>query len=310
MSPTQTLAAGTPTTEQYGNFGTTGFTEVAGPASNLAMIVGEAGSGKTSLYRDCPGALILNFDLHSVPKPAPDAAPPLAAVWPVVNHEGRILGTDGKEMRLTWDAVEKLKTRLLLAARNDQPRPRLIVIDTLYPTIKLKKDLYAHEYFSGEAGKGFDDIPGGNITRTAYGRIYDSFVPFLMDLRTAGYGVHILAHLMTFLVPVSEDGESKKPMVRHNVPDKIYERFFPMLEFLAAVELKKVSINEKVGGKMKYGVRHEWRRQLVNLSEKLSEMARSRVGLPDRIDLPASGAWKVFEDAYLAAAGTNTNKET
>jgi hypothetical protein len=306
MTPTQTLASGQTPTSKYGAFGLREFDEVAGPAYMFAMIVSEPGQGKTSLYRDHPGSLILNFDRHSLPKPSPSASPPKCAVYPAVDREGRWIDENRKVINLQWKHVVALKDKLLEAARRNQPRPQTIVLDTLAPTIPLMKEWWATT--NGYQG-GWDAIPGGKPSQSAYGKVYDAYIPFITDLLHVGYGVHILAHIMTVMVRVSKDEDIRIPTTQHNVPDKLYERFFPLLEFLGAIERKSVATGEKdKDGKVRYE-KKIIKRYLVNLSDKLSEMHRARVALPERIELPATDAWHVFESEYLKAAG-QTPKET
>jgi hypothetical protein len=300
MSPQQTLASGTPPTSQYGAFGLREFDEVAGPAHMFAMIVSEPGQGKTSLYRDHPGALIINFDRHSLPKPSPSAAPPRCAVWPAVDRKGRWIDENRKIIDLKWDHVDHLFDKLVLAAQRDQPRPETVVIDTFAPTFLLLREWWAKGH--GYPG-GWEAIPNGNPTRTAYGKVYDEYVPWISRLLHVGYGVHILAHIQTVMVKTSEDSEVKRPITQHNVPDKIYERFFPLLEFLGAIErVSEVAGTKDAKGKVRYENK-VYKRYLVNLSDSLSELHRARVALPERIELPPVNAWQTFEKAYLEAAG-------
>lgn len=299
---TQTLAAGTPLAEKYGKFGVRGHTEVVKPSKMFGTIVGEGGVGKTSLFLQHPGALVLNFDLHSVPRYSPTAPPPLCAFWPVVNSNGMPLDEDGKPFRLAWPHVETLMARLLKAAAKDEPRPDTIVMDTLYPTVRLKQAAYAQE-------KGFDDwnsMPEGNPRKKAYGNVYDSYVDFVLNLRYAGYGVFLVAHLLT---QYYDTGEGTDIRITHNIPDKIFGRLFPLIEFLGAIDLTwEISYpKDPKTGKAKYDPAHKKKtpvRHLVNLSESLSkEMNRARVALPERILLEPGNEWSTFETAYLKAAG-------
>ena len=306
--PTQTLASGNPAlADRYGNFGVSGFEEVTDPAFIFGAIVGEGGAGKTSLFREHEGALIINADMHSVPRPSSDCPPSLAQFWPVQDAKGRILGTDGTPIRLCGTNIFRMRDDLLQAAEKDQPRPQTIVIDTLAPTVPLFREAYAHE-------KGFtewDAMPDGNPRRKAYGAVYDSYLEFICSLRYAGYGVYIVAHLMTQYY--EKENGTTVVKVSHNIPDKIFMRLFPLLEFLGAVEITwedKYELDQQ--GKPIYEkVTRIPKRQLVNLSEKLSkEMNRARVALPERITLPPIGGWQAFRSAYLAAAGAPTSTET
>ena len=301
MTPTQTLAAGTPVTDKYGKYGMIAPNEVATPGSSFGCIVGETGAGKSSLYREHAGALVLNFDLHSMPKANADVEPALCQVFPAVNAEGKTLDADGKPFIPSWPDYKRVLEALITAAKEGRPRPQTIVFDTFAPTVPHLKEAHAKK----KGHQAFSDFPGGKPTLTAYGKVYDSYVPMIMGLRHAGYGVHVLAHLMTVHVSVSDESSITKEVIRDNIPDRIYERLFPMMEFFLGVEKRQVSenITDPTTKKIKYDQNKTTKRFLVNLSEQLSDRARCRVNLPDRIELPAVGAWQIFETAYLKAAG-------
>ena len=306
MTPQQTLASdspSSPSSSEYGQFGVVGHNEVTGPAHHFGAYVGEAGVGKTSLYREHAGALILNFDLHSTPKPTATASPPLCQVFPVIDAEGRTLGMDKKPIKggCTWQMFEDLMALLIHAAHADQPRPQTIVIDTLAATLPLKKKRQAEIELKRDNAE-WTDIPGGNPTKSAYGRMYDSYVPMVMNLRQAGYGVHILAHIVTSLIPINDDGDTRT-VTSHNIPDKIFGRLFPFLEFLGCLEfVNEFEALKDTKGNLVFGKKIP-KHYLVNLSDKLASDTRSRVALPERIELPPTNAWQAYEAAYLAACG-------
>jgi len=299
--PTQTLASGkTPAKDKYGKFGIRDHDEVVSPRFMFGVIVGEGGAGKTSMFLDHPGALIINTDLHSIPKSSPTSTA-ACAFWPVINQKGQCIDEGGKSFRLSWNSIVALKDRLLNAAAKDLPRPETIVLDTLPPTVMMARQAYA-------IGKGYTDweaMPAGNPRRTAYGAIYDSYIDFVQDLRSAGYGVFITAHLLTQYFD-TDDG--MKIIVSHNIPDKIFLRLFLTIEFLGAVEISFDKIYEKnADGTAKYDkFVMKPRRHLVNLSDKLSkEMTRARVALPEKIELLPGSGWTTFETAYMNAAGAS-----
>jgi hypothetical protein len=302
MTVTQTLeGGGKKLADNFGAFGMKSWSEVTGPRHFFGSLVGEAGVGKTDFFRGLEGCLILNYDLHSMPKPAPDAPPPLCQMFPVVNAEGQLIGPDGKAVTsaVTWGMYQDVIDALITAAHKGNPRPTTLVHDTLAPTVYMKKQAFAKE-------KGFEDwndMPSGKPMMTAYGKVYDTYPKLMYDLKQVGYGNWIIAHILT--QHVEQEGGGAKSLVTHNIPDKVYLRLFPQLDFLGAIEHKVETINAVDDkGVMQYGVRKEPRRYLVNLSDKLSnEMSRARVALPDRIGPLPSGGFQMFEDEYLKAAG-------
>lgn len=300
--PTQTLAVGKPIAAEYGNFGTTGYNEVTGLAHAFAGFVGEPGTGKTLIHRDNEAALNLNFDQHSTPKPAPDAAPPKFAVYPQVDKTGRSLDEKGNPFIPRMEDYYRKHEQLLIAASANQPRPKTIVIDTVMAMVPLLQSYYARvRYFNGDDTKTWDDIPGGKITMSAYGKVYDYCRNFLFELRNAGYGVHMNAHLQTYWVTDTEG--NRTPVIFHNIPDKIYDRISYRLDFwgcIARREEKFTDTDEK--GKI-IGTTSRTAHYLVNLSDTLRDTARARVNLPKEILLPSTNIFQHIESEYQKAAG-------
>lgn len=302
--PTQTLASGKiPAKDQYGKFGIRDHDEVVSPRFMFGVIVGEGGCGKTTLFLDHPGALIINTDLHSIPKDTPDAKA-ACAFWPVINKKGQCIDEDGKPFRLSWNSICALKDRLLKAAANDQPRPETIVLDTLPPTVMMAR----HSYALSKGYTDWDSMPGGNFTRKAYGVVYDGYIDFVQDLRYAGYGVFIIAHLLT---QYFETDEGMKIQVSHNIPDKIFLRLFPTIEFLGAVELQFEKVyDKKPDGTTQFDkFKRVPHRYLVNMTDKMKNkdqpgMTRARVALPEKIEIKPGSGWASFEKAYMIAAGS------
>lgn len=295
---TTTLASGKTATEKYGAFGVRDHTDVVSPRFMFGAIVGPGGSGKTSLFVDHPGALILNFDIHGIPRSAPDAEAPKCAFWPVVNTKGQCIGEDGKPFRLNWKSWEALKVKLLRAAANDEPRPETIVFDTVPATVRLKQEAYALD----NGVTNWNALPEGKPRMKAYGCVYDSYLEDIFELRYAGFGVFFIAHLTT---QYFETDTGMDIHVTHNIPEKIFQRIFPYLEFLAAVEMRTIKTYPIVDGKKDFSNPVKTpARFLVNLSDKLNQdLTRARIALPAEIELPATGAWDVFEAAYNKAAG-------
>ncbi len=297
----QQLAVGQPLAAKYGNFGLT-TNEVADPEFSLAMVVGEEGVGKTSLVRDCEGALVNNFDLHSIPKPFPDAPEPLANFFPILKSDGCYYGPDakGKETRihkLTWEPFANQHKQLIIAAEKDLPRPKMIVFDTVKPIIRLRKDYVITNNLCG-VHANFDALIDDGNAGQGWRFVYDALVDEWLELRDAGYGVWLFAHIVQVTRKVKGDWQATTLETRHNISDALYDKFSGLIEFKATIELVPEAYKDEETGRA--GFRK--RRYLVNMAEHLSVKSRSRVCLPDRIELPAENAWSVFKAAYTAAA--------
>ena len=310
-NPKQTMAVGsTMSAEDFGAFGVAGLSEVATPERSFGQVVGEAGVGKTSIYLGFPGALIINTDCHSAPRHAPDAPAAKCSFFPAKLADGTLVDEKGKSVnRVTWDMFERLKDHLIEAAKNNKPRPTTIVIDTVAPCIPLYREYIARKNFSKYGGK-LEDIPEGPLGAKAWGLAYDGLTKFFMDLMFAGYGVHLIAHVMTYEVSVPSEGGGlpvSKFIYNHNVPSKLYDRYFPALEFFIGIAELTVPIDVMKNGK-KTGTKRVTKRFIVNKAKELNEKARSRVTLPDKIELPdPHSCFDAFIKAYKDASETSTS---
>jgi len=297
------LAVGKTLASQYGNFGLT-TSEVAEPEFCLAMVVGEEGVGKTSLVRDCEGAFVNNFDLHSIPKPRPDAPDSIATFFPILKADGRYYGPDarGRETRinkLTWEPFANQHKQLIVAAEKDLPRPKMIVYDTVKPMMRLRIDHLIQNNLFGPFDS-FDDLTSdGKQTSRAWGFIYDDLVADWLELRAAGYGVWLFAHIVQVTRKMKGSWKDTYLETRHNISDALYDKFSGLIEFKATIELVAEASKDESGRG-----RFTKKRYLVNMAEHLDVKSRSRVTLPDRIELPAENAWSAFRAAYMAAAST------
>jgi len=284
----QALVSGERIAEEYGKWGISHLTHVAPPTSLFGVIVGPYGSGKTSLFSSLKGCLIINCDLHSSPKARADSPPCEAQFFPALDKKGIPIGPDGAPLRLTWEIIENLKDKIVAAVKAGNPHPRTIVLDSLLPSISLKQPWVANQMGHGS----WDNIPEGKPGLKAWGKIYDSYIPWIMDLRYSGIGVYITTQFVHKQVAF---GNEVREDIGVAMPDKLWERLQPYVEFLAAVEYTSELTRDDKGKPT--GTRK--RRYLVNHSAKLSELVRSRVALPDKIELPDTDAWAVFEKAYL-----------
>lgn len=306
MTPNQETSSGQSLANEYGNFGVSNCTDTANPAAIFGLIIGERGEGKTSLFRDCPGALIYNFDLHSMPMSNPDVPPPKAQIFPALNQHGQVVDRHGTRIVPTWDVFEKSKDDIIAAAKAGLPHPRMVVFDTLPAAIPLILDYVATSGMMGQTDgrplvyKSLSDIPRGNPTMTAYGFAYDYVPKICNQFRQVGIGVWFIAHLLTRYISISPDSQGRPrtvKVVQHNVPEKVHFRYAPRLEFMGAIGETDVKTSEP--GKP---ATYERKKCLVRIVDGLEEGLCARVNIPKILPLPAVGAWETFESAYLQAA--------
>lgn len=304
--PKQTMAAGaTISAPDYGEWGSPGLNAVATPARAFGQVVGPPGVGKSTLYRGWAGALLMNADCHSCPKAGKDSPDPLCRFFPVKDETGRIVDQQGKPiLTLEYEHFKEIFDKLFVAAKKDLPRPSTIVIDTVAMLVPLYKTYIAKTKMDRYGGK-FEDIPDGKPSMKAWGMVYDDLTKLFMDLMFAGYGVHLLAHLVeTFYETIDKAGNPViKSRFNHNIPDRLYDRYSSALEFYVGIERvsKPVPIKDSTGKAI--GTKAETKHYLVNKSSNLGENTRSRLNLPDRILLPnPETAFECFEQAYKDAS--------
>lgn len=306
MTPAQVASSGKSLADQYGDFGVANCTDIASPASVFGLIIGERGTGKTSFFRDCPGALIYNFDLHSMPMHSAEATPPKAQIFPALNGYGQVVDVAGNVVVPTWDIFEESKNNIIAAAKAGKPHPRVVVFDTLPAAVPLMMNYVATSGMLGSKDghpvtySSFSKIPNGNPTRTAYGVTYDYVPEVVNEFKQVGVGVWFIAHLITRYIQIEPDKEGHPrtvKVVQHNIPEKIHFRCAPRLEFMGAIGKTDVKVS-KPGDPAKY----ENMNCLVRIVEGLEEGLCARVNIPDILPLPAVGAWDTFESAYLGAA--------
>lgn len=183
-APISNVAAGTPpSAKKWGSFG---FDSkgMSYPLSKMfGMVVGEQNVGKTFLLQACPDAFFINCDLSGSPNPNA-----VSVSWPYVDPAtGNVFDVGNRPLSLTWDAVEA-KVAQLLAAPNNSDRPGMVVFDTLGGMIRLLQPWIATQLGRPK----FTDCDG----RQAWDRLYAHIIDGVcMKLRTAGYGVWLVAHL-------------------------------------------------------------------------------------------------------------------
>lgn len=182
--PVSTVAAGTlPTTKKWANLGFASAGMSYPLTRMFGMIVGEQNCGKTFLLQSCPDAFIVNCDLSGSPNPNA-----VSVSWPCVDSTtGNTLDVGNRPMTMTWDAVEA-KIAQLVSLPPGSDRPAMVVFDTLGGMIRLLQP-----WVAAQLGRPkFTDCDG----RQAWDRLYAHIIDGVCTkLRTAGYGVWIVAHL-------------------------------------------------------------------------------------------------------------------
>lgn len=329
-TPSQTLAAGVSIPQSYGRFGASGANQVTPLDRALIMILGFKGEGKTSLFQHNPGALIINADGSTAPrprlKPGEVFVPPKAQVWPARDPKtGLMVGVDGKPMTLDGAAVMALKNTLIEAAEKNLPRPTQIIMDSVTAFVRLFKNYIVDQSvalgISREAKENWRNLQG----QSAYDVLYDLMVDFTVDLWSHGYGVVWPVHLQDARIRVpGQDGQVLTvPGTEMALTEKFLARITPYMELIGRVERRRrtetTTVIQKIpigGGKFTevpkpvHTVVDERVLRftaLPNSEENHERILTSRFPMPAEIVL-GSTPWDDFKAAYDKAAATIEEK--
>lgn len=278
---------------KYPMLGHSGGPRIAGPNHLLGMVLGYSNSGKTCFITSHPDAFVINADMSS------DVSPmPYSTRWPTLGKDGRALDENDKPMVLTWKSIMEKHALLIRLAKENQPRPSTIFLDSIGACIRLLKE-HIVEHSNKSSWK---ELRGDNEWDT----LYDAIVDFGISLHNHGYGVFYTCHLKDSYY---KDGDNTVKDVDLTITPAFYQRLYPNMELVIAVHCERskevTTTNETVtvtGG----GTRTIPRKKTVESkkvyaevdSELLEDKLKTRVTMPQRIDLPIVGGWKKFEAVY------------
>lgn len=180
--------------------------EVVDPYRQIFLPYGFGREGKTFFWESCPEALILNTDLKPQTNPRR-----VASKWPIM-QDGRICDDDGtpftSKKPFVWGSLVKMKDRLLDMAHKDEPRPRVIVLDSATAAMNMAVPMVA----AGLQVKNIEEAPAFQ----AYPMLAKYLTEYMMDLWHAGYGIAWIFHLRY----AHTDLKSAKPEVHVNHLEK------------------------------------------------------------------------------------------
>lgn len=269
----------------------------------FGMLVGEQNCGKTYVMQSCEDAFIINCDLSGSPNPNA-----VSMSWPGIDPEGNCLDVGNRPFVLTWDDVERKVDQLVQLAKTNQPRPAMIVFDTIAGMIRLLQPWVANSLNRSS----FSDCDG----RQAWDRLYAHIVDRVaMRLRAAGYGVWFIAHLGRSWVQI-DDQRSTEAIdftmgtgLRHRL-SAIVEVIVPVVSNKTVVPRTSNQIIPLPGGKSTTRPVHTSEtvttRKFAFGDPRYSSIARARVPNPlsdiDFTDSP--NPWQRLVQEYDLARGT------
>lgn len=289
------------------------------PTQAISLIMGHGGEGKSTFVRSCKDAFIINCDCSSA------STPPKARVWPAIRADGTPVvlgpksGTDPQMgvplgHPLNWNDIREKKAILIdIANRNVPNRPKMVVLDTLDTACRLLEPWIVTEYNRtcgvGKEKKDFADIAAFD-SYPARDREIESFV---YDLRQAGYGVCLIAHLVDKIITL-DNTIGKKTEIKDTwaITDTLFGKLHKLAEFVGVVEMENTQTYEEVprvdgsgkpvlvNGKPVTDKRPVKCRKCYLSFENgaYRGSAKARDEVPLRIELPKQDGWARFEEVY------------
>lgn len=305
MTLPQTLAHGSTPQQKYAGLG--GHTgRVLAPISRaLAFWFGLPGSGKSYLLQSIPDSYTFNLDNSDSVTPWPHTI-----MWPGKNPvTGQSLGDDGNPVIITHEHIMAKVQLLKQMAAENRPRPSTIIFDSLSSWNQILRDYILRNAVSIGLSKtavtDLNQLHGPSW----YGYLYDTIVKTVSELKSCGYGVHLVGHVVREKTPIGPDQYIQT--MEFTMGDGLWKRLFPLLE----VSLYVGSVEEpvKVEKVREVGVRGEVKKETYTVSTNerrwyaegmragLEGMVKTRVPV-NRILLPRENTWAAFEKAYQEAS--------
>jgi hypothetical protein len=299
-APVQQLAAGKLPQSQYGELPGFTATRMIAPLSRcFAMICGPPGEGKSTFCQSHPDSYTINFDLSSTSKHI------RGTVWPGIHPEtGLPVSNDGNRVHLNYNSYQAVINTLYRLAEEDKPRPEVIVYDSIDGLIPL----YIRHLIEINQKTSWQDMDG----RRAWGTLYDMVVQEWEKLRSYGYGVWLISHVVRTKIPIGED--KYHIGVDFTFGDGLWKRIEWALELVAGVERTEVTRTREIpqrAVKLKDG--KVFTPQPKILTEKKAvyvfsteggdteELKKQRLTFPDDIQLPDRDSWDTVNAAYRKA---------
>lgn len=303
------------TSKYEGLLGFAGVPMVSDPRHNFTIVVGRSGEGKSSFLQSGDRLFIINVDLSATTNRKPKAM-----IWPGVRSDGTPVEPNpedplnpaaGIPLSLDYKTILSKRDLLVEMAKDEYPgRPTTVVVDTvdlMYPMLQ--------RWMADQAGKEeFGKLYGPDAWPESYQQVLD----FVLFLRRVGYGVILAMHLGDKTIHI---GEMKKEYLRDQpmVKDNLWNLLKPHADMIVAIEKEttkqaiKKPILDSVSGKPKINPTTKEPMTTTSFEEvvqhvltiettKHQGVLKKRVEIPDRIILPETDAFAVYEAAYRKAA--------
>lgn len=285
---------------------------VRNPSSMKAFIIGFPGSGKSCLALDNPDGYLINMDMSSTTHPDPRCAS-----WPTMDPASGSPIQNGQPFTMGWEHVEQQVKVLLGLASSNKPRPKTIYLDSLSSMCRLirawiPKNAAAIK-ISQEPKSMWNEVHGPS----AYDWMYDRVVQVIETLSNAGYGVVLIGHVANEVLPVGENAHTIR--ISLTITDNFWKRLYDLFEFVAYVYKRNITEDTVVETTMPNGrvipkkvSRKTTRFYLTPYKDELEGIMKRRVRFPQQLELPQTGGWSSFSDAYTKSPilSEDAEKET
>lgn len=266
---------------------------------STVLIFSLPGKGKSNLAQSNPDAFIFNTDLSSTV-----TTKPAAVMWPGIDpRTGQAVNDDSRPFILTFDHILAKKAKLLELARDDKPRPSTVVIDSITTFSALIKPYITANAttlgISNRSVAGFRELHGP----AAWDAVYEQSVSFISDLRNAGYGVTILAHIVKEKIPLGDDKFAMG--VDFTFGSGLWKRISPLVDYSCLIDKVPETITENKEMDIVVGPGRTTKRTVTEsrtvdavyidvLSPEYAGLVKNRVSFP-RFKIPPVDGWAALE---------------
>lgn len=305
MQGTQTYGHGKPPT--WGKLGGSRRTFALDLSSFAGLIFGKPNVGKTYLITTCEEGFHMNLDLSSITNPNAKCVS-----WPEIDPATGTPLHEGKPRKLDAEWILETATELIRMAQADEPRPRVIFLDTL-PTLQRYFQSYVTRNAKALNLWSSNDPPPTSFkqlfAKSAYAVVYDMIIDLVDSLKAAGYGVFLIAHATQTKVPIGENATIEE--WSFTMGPGMWARLHPILELSIAMDRVVRQEHEKINEPLKTAkgvinrVRTVTRDVIYYTLDARPEspfpgMVKSRV--PYAMVVSSADGWREFSEGYKQAS--------
>jgi hypothetical protein len=305
MSEEQTMEFGRTRQQKWAGLGGHTGHSVAPLTRCRAVLASPPKVGKSCLLQSNPDAYIFNFDQSSTV-----TSTPRAVLYPIVGDDGSCLLDNGPGV-LSFDLIRQKHAALLQLARDNRPRPSLVVNDSLTTMVNLIRPWIAANAVQLNISKDPVDDFKKLHGPAAYDALFETIVRFINELYQVGYGVITTVHIVNTKIQIGDDVMKFVPELCAS--EGLWKRLYPLMEWVGILHRKPVietfdkEVISTLRGVETKSIRKESRSvEKVFLSVDNAEyrhISGGRVRF-EPIEVPHVDGWAAVSKAYDAARAT------